>query len=369
MNYVHILTIVTLFISTILSSACVEAQSYADITLDQAITIALEKNRDITQAREETFRAKFQITEAASGAYHILNGLWTMDRNLKPQVFVIQFPDDQGVLRKNRLKVGTDHTMNIGANLTQPIWVGGKVGTALKAAKIYKNISDQTFNTVRQNVVTGVASAFHGILLAEEMVKISNESLLLAEKHLKNVEILHSAGSATDYDLLRARVHVENLKPDLLEAENTVKVSLLKLKDFIGLESDTPLTITGSLSEPDSAIFSTARDEIAFSNRPDLKATEFQIDLSQKAVRLAVGDFLPTLTAGTTFAYMGNFDTFKYDSADWNPYWFANVSLTFPIFSGFKNYARYKQAKALRQLMCLGLGFRRLLVAGLYSSN
>jgi len=333
----------------VFSAAHARADGYLDLTLDRAVSVALEKNREIIKAREEVKRAGFQVTEAASAAYPQINGQWTMDRNLKPQVFVIQFPDENGVMRKNRLKVGTDHMMNLGANLTQPIWIGGKVGTALEAAKIYRNMSDETFKAVEQNIVTGVMTAFNGILLARELVDIARESLELAELHLKNVRTLHEAGAATDYDLLRAKVHVENTRPDLVEAENNVNIALLRLRDILGIDPDIPLTISGALTEPDTTVFRLAESETAFRNRPDFKAAEFNIELQEKAVRIAYGDFLPSLTAGTTFAYTGNFDLFRYDAADWNPYWMANVSLTFPIFSGFRNTAVYEQAKVDRR--------------------
>ena len=340
---------IVLSAALVFSAAPARADGYLDLTLDRAVSIALGKNREIIKAHDEVKRAGFRVTEAASAAYPQINGQWTMDRNLKPQVFVIQFPDENGVMRKNRLKVGTDHMMNLGANLTQPIWIGGKVGAALKAAKIYRNMSDETFKTVEQNVVTGVMTAFNGILLAREMVDIRRESLDLAELHLKNVQTLHEAGTATDYDLLRARVHVENTRPDLIEAENNVNIALLRLKDILGIEADTPLTVSGTLAEPDTTIFRLADSDTAFRNRPDFKAAKFNIDLQDKAVRIAYGDFLPSITAGTTFAYMGNFDMFKYDAEDWNPYWMANVSLTFPIFSGFRNKAVYEQAKVDRR--------------------
>lgn len=321
------------------------AQSYLDITLDRAISVALEKNKDVVSAREDAIKAGLQITEAASAAYPQINGSWTMDRNLKPQVFVISFPDSNGNLQKNRLKVGTDHTMNIGANLTQPIWVGGKVGTALKAAKIYKKLSDETFKAVKQNIANGVASSFYGILLSEEMVRITRESLSLAEKHLDNVMILKNAGAATEYDLLRARVNVENLRPDVIEAENNVNVSLLRFRDILGVDPTTPVTVNGVLDRPDTTLFRFVDSRTALDRRPDFKAAGYGVDLQEKAVRIAYGDFLPTLSAGTTFAFSGNFDTFKYNPVDWNPYWFANISLTFPLFSGFKNYSKYQQAK------------------------
>lgn len=325
------------------------AQSYLDITLDRAISVALEKNKDVVSAREDAIKAGLQITEAASAAYPQINGSWNLDKNLKQQVFVISFPDSNGNLQKNRLKVGTDHTVSLGANLTQPIWVGGKVGTALKAAKIYKNLSDETFLAVKQNVANGVATAFYGILLSQEMVKIARESLALAEKHLDNVTTLKNAGAATEYDLLRARVNVENLRPDLVEAENSVNISLLKFRDLLGVDTSTPVTISGALDRPDTTLFNNVDGRNALDRRHDFKAAGYGVDLQDKAVRIAFGDFLPTLSAGTTFAYSGNFDTFTYRAEDWNPYWFASVTLSFPLFSGFKNYSKYQQAKVDRR--------------------
>ena len=345
MKRIYILTLVIFLLSFVFAPVRGETESYTDMTIDQAVTFALEQNKDIKDAYEETIRANFQIMEAASGAFPQINGQWTFGKNLKPQIFVISFPDEDGVMRKSRLKVGTDHSMNLGANLTQSLYVGGKIGTALKAAKIYKNMSGENFKAVKQSVIMGVSNAFNGILLTEEMIMIAGESLAQAQMHLKNVETLHRNGRATDYDLLRARVHVANIKPQVLEAKNSERIALLKFKYIIGIPPETVLTIKGELSEPDTSLFVLADAETAFENRPDLKVSEFGVDLQEKAIRIAKGDFLPTLTAGTTFAYEGNFDVLKYDARDWNPFWFANVSLTFPIFTGLKNYAKYKQAK------------------------
>jgi len=320
------------------------AENISNLTVENAIDIALEKNKDILKAEEEVNKANFQIMEAASGAYPQINGQVDFQQTLKQQIFVISFPDSTGKLKKNRLKVGTNYNGTLGANLTQPLYVGGKVGTALKAAKIYKTLSSETMKAVKQNVITGVVQVFNGVLLAEEIRKISIESLEQAENHLKNVQNRYNVGRAIEYDLLRARVNVANLKPNMIEAENNIQIYLLKLKEIMGLETDTSLNITGSFSEPDTTLFALANKTVAFDNRPDLKASELNVDLYEKNILIAKGDFLPTLTAGTTFAYAGNFEQFKYEASDWNPYWFADVQLTFPIFSGFKNTAKYKQA-------------------------
>lgn len=322
-----------------------ETQAYTEITEDKCIKIALEKNKDIQNAQDETLKADYRIMEAASSAYPQINGMWDYQKTMKPQVFVISFPDSTGKLVKNRLKMGTDHNMNLGATVTQPLYVGGKVGTALKAAKVYKKLSGESLKTVQQNVVTGVIEAFNGVLLAREIRKITIESLTQAENHLKNVQNLFNVGRATEYDLLRAKVNVSNLKPPVIDAENSVNVSLLRLKEIMGVETEAPITVSGALTEPDTTILLTADKKIAFTKRPDLKASELTVNLQEQAIKIARGDLLPTLTAGSSFAYMGVTDVFKYKASDWSRYWYATLSLSFPIFDGFRNYAKLKQSK------------------------
>jgi len=120
---------------------------------------------------------------------------------------------------------------------------------------------------------------------------------------------------------------------------------MLRFKEILSIDPDTPLTVSGELAMPDTTLFRRATTSNALERRPDFKAAGYGVDLQEKAIRIALGDFLPTLSAGTTFAYTGNFDVFRYAAEDWNPYWYASVTLTFPIFSGFKNYSKYQQAK------------------------
>jgi outer membrane protein len=327
------------------TSVWAQTMNLTGLTESEAVAIALKNNRDIINAGEELHRADYRITEAESAAYPQINGSWSVNKNLKPQVFVISFPDSTGQLKKNRLKVGTDYNATLGANLTQPLYVGGKVGTALQAAKIYKTISGDTEKNIRQNVVMGTLQLFNGALLARELNRIAGETLIQAQKHLEEVEARKAAGTATEYDLLRARVNVANIRPKLLDSENNARVSLLRLKEIMGVDPGSPIDIKGSFAPPDTTVLEQASGEVALRTRPDVNASRLNIDLYGKAVKIAFGDFLPTLSAGTTFAYNGNFDRFSYNPGDWSPYWFADITLNFPIFTGFKNYAKYKQAK------------------------
>jgi outer membrane protein TolC len=326
-------------------AAGAQAPDLSALTLREAVTAALQHNRDLRQAREEARRAEYRVAEAKSAAYPQVGGSWTLDKTLKPMVFVISFPDSTGALRKNRLKMGTNYTSSLGASLTQPLYVGGKVGAALQAARIYRRMSAETERAVRQNVVMGVMQAFNGVLLSRELEQIARAALAQAEKHLANVETRREAGVATDYDLLRARVNAANMRPRLIEAENNAQVSLLRLKEVMGVDPGTPIEVAGSFAVPDSAVLGRADAEAALRHRPDVEVNRLNIDLQDQATAIARGDFLPTLSAATTFAYTGNFDALKYRGDDWASFWNVGLSLSIPIFTGFRDLAKYRQAK------------------------
>lgn len=334
-----------LLLAAALSPGTAAAQAYINLTVDSAVQIALNRNEDISNAREETVRSGLRVMEATSMAYPHLNGFWDYQRVIKPMVFIIEFPDATGKMKKNRLTAGTDHSMNLGASLNQNIWLGGKVGTGLKAARIYLNMTANTLTAVEENIVAGTMQAFNGALLAAEMVGITREALAQAERHMENVRTMSNAGVATEYDLLRARVQVSNMRPQVLDAERLLNNALLALKDVMGVDPNAPITLEGKLAEPDTSLFARATEEVAVSNRADLQASRDMVDLQEKNTKIVRGDMLPSLTAGTTFQFMGNFDTFKYEADTWKPYWFAQVNLSFPIFTGMQNYSRLQQAK------------------------
>lgn len=325
----------------------VEAQmpNLLELTIREAVRVALRNNRDLRQAREEVRRAEYRITEAKSSAYPQVSGSWTIDKTLRPMVFVISFPDSDGVLRKNRLKMGTNYTSSLGASLTQPLYVGGKVGAALQASRIYRRMSAAAEKAVRQNVAMGAMQAFNGVLLSRELEQIVRAALTQAERHLANVEARRVAGVATDYDLLRARVNAANMRPKLIEAENNAHRSLLKLKEVMGVAPEAQIEVTGSFAVPDSAVLGQGDAESALQSRPEVAASRLGIDLQDQAVAIARGDLLPTLSAATTFAYNGNFDKLGYSDEDWASYWNVGLRLSFPIFTGFRDLARYQQAR------------------------
>ncbi len=315
------------------------------LSATDAVAVALERNRDIHLARAEVRRAGYQIIEARAGALPQINGSWNLDRNLRPMEFIMEVPDEDGVMVQSRLKIGTDYSSSLGISAAQPLYVGGKVGAALRGARIYRRLADKMEDEVRLHVVDGVLQAFNAGLLAREMEAIAAASLAQAEKHLEDVRARVDAGAATSYDLLRARVNVSNLRPGLIEARNSIRTALLQLKKAMGVDPETQVDIVGSFAAPDTSVLAQVDARRAMQRRPDIAVSRMHIQLQDEAVQIARADHLPTLSAVTTFSINGNANEFRYDRDDWSTYWLAGLNLSFPIFTGRRTTARHRQAR------------------------
>ena len=66
-------------------------------------------------------------------------------------------------------------------------------------------------------------------------------------KHLEQAKVRFNNGVATEIDVLRSEVNVANLEPELIRAENRVRLARATINNLIVADLDAPTKIAGSL--------------------------------------------------------------------------------------------------------------------------
>jgi outer membrane protein TolC len=218
-----------------------------------------------------------------------------------------------------------------------------------KQAGYQLNSSRQGVRQSRQNVIYNTKRAFYGILLARKFVDAAREAVDVAEKLHKNIEVQYEVGLASKFDLLRSEVQVANLKPQLIRAENNLKVAKLNLKNILGMDQSQPVEVEGELTyqpvdpELESAL------ETAMKNRPELKQFRLQKKVAGEAVNIARSSGLPSVSISGQYNYWADQLNFKEDN--WSDFYSLNLMVNIPIFNGLAAHARVAQAKsALKEL-------------------
>ncbi|MBN2226893.1 MAG: TolC family protein [candidate division Zixibacteria bacterium] len=316
------------------------------LTVDEVCRLALEYNRQYLAAERELDRARGDIIAARAGALPqvSIDGRYT--RNIKKGEMFLpgEFFDADGFVK---VPVSQNNDFNLSFSLTQPLYVGGKVGSAIQIASIYENYSREKVREVEADIIYNAEALFYASILAESNLDVLEKAYEQFSYNYETVEKFHSQGMASEFELLRARVEKSNLEPQLVGARTVLNITQKSLKSFLGLSLDEPVTLQTEITDT-TAVNVPSLDSLtaaALRNRPEIKQAELQKRGYDKAVRIARGDWLyPTIRLNTSYDISASSEDFSLGSQDITKSWTASLLLTIPVFDGGRTIGEVRKA-------------------------
>ncbi|NLT68556.1 MAG: TolC family protein, partial [Acidobacteria bacterium] len=258
------------------------------ITLQEAVALALERNPEMRVADEELNELKGKITEVRSGAFPQVSLQGYGLRLRDPSILNSSSFDEVPKEFRDALVPRASNMFDFGINVKQPIYTAGKIGAAVELAEESLEEKNETREAVRQQLVFKVFQAFKDLLLAEENRKVVRETHQQRVKHLEQARERFKNGVATEIDVLRSEVNVANMEPELIRADNRVRLARASLNSLIMVDLESPTEITGELEFrpwlPGSLEDIQKR---TFELRPELRAARRQLQQARLTARLA----------------------------------------------------------------------------------
>lgn len=305
------------------------AHAQRALTLADAIRHGLDSNEMYRHVRAEEERAQSRIKEVRSGILPDLRFESSYQRAFEIPTLVIN---------GQSFALGSRHTANWGFMLEQSLWEGGRVLAAWAAARNYRRFTASNTRQAAIDLQAAIARAFFDALLAERLVEVAEQSLKVAEENFAVVDRKFAQGLVSEYDHLRAQVRVANLRPPLIGAENTRDLAVSRLQTLIGLRPGTPLSLAES--QPDSSEWETLPlDQLidhAARNRHDLVSAEYEVRILGNALSAARADYWPALKLRAGFNWQTFSDDFVFRPDDVSRNWSGTLTLSYPIFDGFR---------------------------------
>ena len=107
-------------------------------------------------------------------------------------------------------------------------------------------------------------------------------------KHLEQAKVRFNNGVATEIDVLRSEVNVANMEPELIRAENRVRLARATINNLIVADLEAPTKIAGSLEyRPWDAGILEEIQRRTLELRPELQAARRQVQQAKLTVSLA----------------------------------------------------------------------------------
>lgn len=199
---------------------------------------------------------------------------------------------------------------------------------------------------VRTNLVATIAESYYSLLMLDEQLRISDETLSSWNETIATLEALLKAGKSNDVAVHRAKASraaleasMETVRKNILETENSLS-SLLK--------SPSRTIARGTLesqSFPDSLCAGLPLQFL--SARPDVRASEASLAEAFYATNAARAAFYPDLTLSGKLGWTLNGKGLDISIGDFIAS--AVASLTAPLFNKGTNVANLKIAQARQE--------------------
>lgn len=316
------------------------ASDTAALSLEAAVERAVARNETVLEARAEQARAEGQVVEVRARS---LPGI-TLDmgytRNF--QTPVIFFNNDEGT---QQVTVGNPNEYVVGLRMEQPI-LDFSLGPARAAARLARRASAAQVEAARVEVTLQTRMAYYQVLLDRALVRVQEQALAQARDRLAQVEAFREAGTASEFDLLTARVEVDNLRPGLLEARNDLELDRDRLKRTIDLPLETPLQLTDTLADAASPPRLDAVVDEALRSRPELQGQQTRVRLQEENLASEDLSYLPSLNLTAALERRVSSDEFAPPQRDFAQAASAGVSFSLPLFDGRARAGRIQQAEA-----------------------
>lgn len=227
----------------------------------------------------------------------------------------------------------------VGANVKMPIFTGGKITAANKAARIKQKEAIAKGDQNKYALVSELVERYYGLSLSKQVVLLREQVLEGMQKHLEDAIALEENGMIARGE----RLHAQSYEADAVKEFTNAKL----FEKTLSTALSTTLNQDGNTYMPVSSLFIVTDledvnyfKELAVMNNPLVRQVQLKEDLAKEGVRLQRSEFMPQV------AVMGVVDLYNHQLTHYAPKWAIGAGVKLNIFDGLHREHKYGAAKS-----------------------
>ena len=299
------------------------------LTLKDAEALAL-RDHPLLQAATFEAEAANQVTREEKSAYYptataSLTGAGAMSNSRIAAGFL------NNPLILNRYSNGLE--------FNQLITDFGRTSNLVASARMGAKATSESAQQTAQDVLLAVNRAYFGVLRAEAVLKVAEETVKARQILAEQITTLEKNQLKSLVDVAFAEVDLANARLLLVQAQNDEKAAYAELANALGLAAPQPFELVEEPMPSPPAADPTELIAQALQNRPDLASARFTYDSAVKFARAERDLWMPTISA---VGVAGLMPAGEVPLAD--HYEAAGINVNVPVFNGFLFSARHQEA-------------------------
>ena len=321
-----------------------QAPEVLSLSLDNAITLAKQKNTQLLNANLDVKHAKTQVNEILSMGLPQINGNADFNHTFEVPTQIIpgDFVGQPGT--NLAVQFGVPYNANASIGVSQLLF-DGTFFLGVKASSEFVKISELSESATKIEVKEAVSKAYFMALIANlnlEQLKTSYKNMVQLQSE---TEAMYKAGFAEKLDVDRIILAVSNLDVTLARVSNQTKLTQQLLLNTIGEDINQKIELTTPFpSTVEGELLSSGFDH---NNRIEIKMLDQQQLLNELDLKRYKVGYMPSLYGN--FSYGSSTFAVEDQFSDLGNDWYANgrygIALQLPLFDGFYKKSKIDQAK------------------------
>lgn len=311
---------------------------FQDTRLQSVIALSLEQNRDLRVAVANIERARAQYRIQRADLLPAIDAVGAGQRSRMPAA----------VSPTGRADVTDQFSVTAGFSAYE-LDLFGRVRSLSAAALQSFFATEENRRAVQISLISEVANAYLALAADQDLLAISEDTLVTREAGLDLNRKRFEAGAASELDVRQAQTLTEQARSDAAVARARVDQDRNALRLLVGAELPAELLPQGDLQRVGVlADIPASLPSDVLVRRPDVRAAEHALQAQNANIGAARAAFFPRISltgsAGTLSPELG--DLFGAGARTWS---FA-PQIVLPIFSGGANIANLRGAEASRDV-------------------
>ena len=225
----------------------------------------------------------------------------------------------------------------LGGFVSQEFVLACKLRIARAVAEADRELADQTYRTIENEVVAGVRRGYFAVLAAQETMRV-NEALarFADEVYRLQVDLVRSGQSAA-YEPLQLRVVAYQSRAQVVQARNRYVAAWKGLAVTVGRLDMPPTLLCGTIDQPMPLIRHESLQAKILAGHSMVAAAHVALEKAHKELRLAETNRIPNVTVAGTVQHD---DTMAIHNTTYN----VAIGVPVPIFN--RNQGNILKARA-----------------------
>ena len=315
-----------------------QEQSNADaqvplLTLDDAVTMALQQNRLVKNSALEAQKFDFQVNTARSRRkpqfqISMLGGELLQPFNFTFQKGVFGTYPGVGPIPGTNAKVHTPavFTTYLTGSIDQPLTQQYKIGLGIHATELGRDIAREDVRAERQKIAAEVRSAYLQLVATQASVDAAREAVKSLDEAERVTTQYEAEKKALRSDVLDVEARLEKSRYELSVSEDGLATQREALNQLLGRDVSTSFRVDFTPEQDASDLTLDSARQEALAKRPENRQARLKEKQAEYERRLAKAEYIPDLSLSVRYQGITNVQTLPQNVATagflltWEPF-------------------------------------------------